>query len=268
MIWQIQHPPEDRDLLRILWRFDRSQPVQEYRLCTVTYGTTSAPYQACRVLQELALTSQASLPLASEILRDRTYVDDISGGGPTLETALQSRDQLISLENDEESQLKILGLCWNPSQDYFHFLIRSVPNVQTKRQLASQIAKVFDPLEWLIPITVFARAIFRIVCQASFDWDDPLPSSIVQEWAQFAVSLPDLSKIHIPRFLSLPTSKIYLVGFADASERAYAAVVYFVTQSEDTVISLVMSKARMAPNETGYAPPSGALCCPPTCSYY
>ncbi|XP_073986146.1 uncharacterized protein [Rhodnius prolixus] len=178
MFRQIQHPPEDRDLLRILWRFDTSQPVQEYRLCTVTYGTTSAPYLACRVLQELALTSQASFPLASEILRDRTYVDDISGGGPTLEVALQSRDQLIQLlsqaqielrkwasnqpqllnkipseyllpamssvclENDEESQLKILGLCWNPSQDYFHFLIRSVPNVQTKRQLASQIAKV------------------------------------------------------------------------------------------------------------------------------
>ncbi|XP_073995566.1 uncharacterized protein [Rhodnius prolixus] len=153
----------------------------------------------------------------------------------------------VSLENDEESQLKILGLCWNPSRDYFHFLIRSVPNVQTKRQLASQIAKVFDPLGWLIPITVFAHAIFRIVCQASFDWDDPLPSSIVQEWAQFAVSLPDLSKIHIPRFLSLPNPTCYLVGFADASERAYAAVVYLVSQSEDTVISLVMSKARMAP---------------------
>ncbi|XP_073986084.1 uncharacterized protein [Rhodnius prolixus] len=281
MFRQIQHPPEVRDLLRILWRFDSGQPVQEYRLCTLTYGTTSAPYLACRVLQELALTSQASFPLASEKLR--TYVDDISGGGPTLEAALQSRDQLIKLlsqaqielrkwatnhpqllgeipsenllpamssvclENDEESQLKILGLCWNSSQNYFHFLIRSVPNVQTKRQLASLIAKVFDPLGWLIPITVLARAIFRIVCQASFDWDDPLPSSIVLEWAQFAVALPDLTKIHIPRFLSLPTSEIYLVGFADVSERAYAAVVYLVSQSDDTVISLVMSKARMAP---------------------
>ncbi|XP_073995563.1 uncharacterized protein [Rhodnius prolixus] len=153
----------------------------------------------------------------------------------------------VCLENDEEAQLKILGHCWNPSQDYFHFLVRSVHNVQTKRQLASQIAKVFDPLGWLIPVTVFARAIFRIVCQASFDWDDPLPSSIVQEWAQFAVSLPDLSKIHIPRFLSLPNPKRYLVGFADASERAFAAVVYLLSQSEDTVISLVMSKARMAP---------------------
>ncbi|XP_073986068.1 uncharacterized protein [Rhodnius prolixus] len=283
MFRQILHPPEDRDLLRILWRFDTSQPVQEYRLCTVTYGTTSAPYLACRVLQELALTSQNSLPQAAEILKDRTYVDDISGGGPTLEAALKSRDQLIRLlsqaqielrkwasnhprllekipldhllpamssvclENDEESQLKILGLCWNPSQDYFHFLIRSVPNIQTKRQLASQIAKVFDPLGWLIPITVFARAIFRVVCQASFSWDDPLPSSIIQEWSQFAVTLPELSNIRIPRFLSPSTPKLYLTGFADASERAYAAVVYLVSLSEETVTSLIMSKARMAP---------------------
>ncbi|XP_073979979.1 uncharacterized protein [Rhodnius prolixus] len=277
-------PKLQLDIWKVVTRFRVDKwPVQEYRLCTVTYGTTSAPYLACRVLQELALTSQNSFPQAAEILRDRTYVDDISGGGPTLEAALKSRDQLIRLlsqaqielrkwasnhprlleripldhllpamssvclEKDEESQLKILGLCWNPSQDYFHFLIRSVPNIQTKRQLASQIAKVFDPLGWLIPITVFARAIFRVVCQASFSWDDPLPSSIIQEWSQFAVTLPELSNIRIPRFLSPSTPKLYLVGFADASERAYAAVVYLVSLSEETVISLIMSKARIAP---------------------
>ncbi|XP_073990926.1 uncharacterized protein [Rhodnius prolixus] len=85
-----------------------------------------------------------------------------------------------------------------------------------------------------------------MVCQASFHWDDPLPASIVQEWSQFAVTLPELSIILISRFLSSSIQVSYLIGFADASERAYAAVVYLVSLSEEPVIGLVESKARMA----------------------
>ncbi|XP_073986088.1 uncharacterized protein [Rhodnius prolixus] len=69
----------------------------------------------------------------------------------------------------------------------------------------------------------------------------------MQEWSQFAVTFPELSNIRIPRFVSSSIPKLYLIGFADASERAYAVVVYLVALSEEPVISLVMSKARMAP---------------------
>ncbi|XP_026819200.1 uncharacterized protein LOC113557858 [Rhopalosiphum maidis] len=44
MYRQIEIHPEHRDYLRILWRFNRDQPIEEYRLCTVTYGTSCAPH--------------------------------------------------------------------------------------------------------------------------------------------------------------------------------------------------------------------------------
>lgn len=46
MYHQILVQPSDRDYLRILWRFLSSFPIDEYRLCTATYGTSATPSQA------------------------------------------------------------------------------------------------------------------------------------------------------------------------------------------------------------------------------
>jgi hypothetical protein len=51
---QITIHPQDRDLQRILWRNSLDDPIQEYQLPTVMYGTSSAPFLATRCLKELA----------------------------------------------------------------------------------------------------------------------------------------------------------------------------------------------------------------------
>lgn len=43
MYRQINIHPDGRDLQRIVWRTNESEPIQTYTLNTVTYGTTSAP---------------------------------------------------------------------------------------------------------------------------------------------------------------------------------------------------------------------------------
>lgn len=43
---QIVMDPIDPNYLRILWRFTTDSPIKEYRLSTVTYGTSAAPYHA------------------------------------------------------------------------------------------------------------------------------------------------------------------------------------------------------------------------------
>jgi len=53
MYRQVIVAPEDRDLQRILFRKDPTEQLQEYRLCTVTYGTKSASYLATRCLAEI-----------------------------------------------------------------------------------------------------------------------------------------------------------------------------------------------------------------------
>ena len=54
MYRQIRVAPEDTEFQRILWRDSSSDPIEDYRLLTVTYGTASAPYQATRCLIQLA----------------------------------------------------------------------------------------------------------------------------------------------------------------------------------------------------------------------
>ncbi|CAB0009902.1 unnamed protein product [Nesidiocoris tenuis] len=81
MFRQIRHPESDHDMLRIVWRNSSDEPIQDFALCTVTYGTTSAPFLANRVVQHLAEEGSVSHPTASRILREHTYVDDVHGGG-------------------------------------------------------------------------------------------------------------------------------------------------------------------------------------------
>jgi hypothetical protein len=54
MYRQVVIHPQDRDLQRILWRPSTEDPIREYQLTTVTYGTSSAPFLATRCLQKLA----------------------------------------------------------------------------------------------------------------------------------------------------------------------------------------------------------------------
>ncbi|XP_035204366.1 uncharacterized protein LOC118179296 [Stegodyphus dumicola] len=73
------HPPQ-RDLLRILWKDSVDAPVQTYKLNTVTYGTSNAPYLATRALKQLAIDESQNLPLASSFALNDFYVDDILFG--------------------------------------------------------------------------------------------------------------------------------------------------------------------------------------------
>jgi hypothetical protein len=57
--------PKDRDLLRIVWRNTTEDAVKDYRLTTVTYGTSSASFLATRCLNHLAIEGQQEHPAAA-----------------------------------------------------------------------------------------------------------------------------------------------------------------------------------------------------------
>lgn len=81
-------------------------------------------------------------------------------------------------------------------------------------------------------------------------WDDALPSQLNDRWLVIKQDLSVLSQITIPRwFNTLASSKVEIHGFADASQLAMGAVVYLVviSQSSDSLLSLVGSKTRVAP---------------------
>lgn len=74
-------------LQRILWRESPTEPIKEYELTTVTYGTANAPYLAIRTLKQLSIDEALNYPKASKIIQTDFYVDDVLSGANSLEEA-------------------------------------------------------------------------------------------------------------------------------------------------------------------------------------
>ncbi|UYV68107.1 hypothetical protein LAZ67_5003081 [Cordylochernes scorpioides] len=183
--YYMPHHPEDADYQSILWKPSPEEPVVDYRLLTVTYGTTSAPFLAMRTLQQLAEDEGHNYPGASRVTLNDFYVDDLLTGAQTIAEAKELIDQLKDLmkkggfhlrkwnsncheivshveEMNEERKInlekgaisKILGIVWDHVQDTFRVNITLPEEVVTKRDLLSNIARILDPIGFLSPTTV------------------------------------------------------------------------------------------------------------------
>lgn len=84
MYRQILVDPVDRDFQRILWRDNQNKSIQIWKLKTVTYGTTFAPFLAIRCLQQLALEEKSEYPLAYSAIINDFHVDDLLTGADDL----------------------------------------------------------------------------------------------------------------------------------------------------------------------------------------
>ncbi|GBN17173.1 hypothetical protein AVEN_29902-1, partial [Araneus ventricosus] len=140
---------------------------------------------------------------------------------------------------------------WNNCEDAFLFDISTSSTTEfTKRDVLSQIARLFDPLGLLGPVISKAKIFLQRLWLLQIDWSQKLPSDIAQEWSSFIASLSYVKNIKIPRFVLRPNPKeIILHGFSDASEKAYGAVIYVqsVCDSSDNNTFLLCSKSRVAP---------------------
>ncbi|GFY35316.1 integrase catalytic domain-containing protein [Trichonephila clavipes] len=240
MYRQILINPDQQDLQRIIWKHGLDAEILTYRLKTVTYGLSNAPFLAIRTLQQLAKDEKSRFPLASETLLYDTYMDDIVSGAPDLETAqqlqLQLKDALQScgmnlhkwssnspellnssssdvehsFSTDIDLSVKTLGISWKPFEDCF---------------------------------------VFKQLWQCKLDWDDVLPNSIANEWREFVTTLKCIEEVKINRFIMADNVRIVLQGFVDASEAAYGAVVYLqcFLHNSAAKVSILASKSRVAP---------------------
>ncbi|UYV80658.1 hypothetical protein LAZ67_19001272 [Cordylochernes scorpioides] len=218
MYRQIRIHPEDADYQRILWRPSPEEPVVDYRLLTVTYGTTSAPFLAMRTLQQLAEDEGQNYPEASRVTLNDFYVDDLLTGAQTIAETKELIDQLKDLmkkggfhlrkwnsnchemvshveEMNEEKKInlekgaisKILGIVWDHVQDTFRVNITLPEEVVTKRDLLSNIARIFDPIGFLSPTTVALKIIMQELWRdLSVEKRQLNPSSI---WADLTAGL-------------------------------------------------------------------------------
>ncbi|GFW58518.1 integrase catalytic domain-containing protein [Trichonephila clavipes] len=131
--WEIENvEPETKNnetiiyqlkLQRILWRKNMDEPIKMFELSTVTYGT-SAPFLATCMLKQLTLDKAENFPLGSSVVMSDMYIDDVLTGAETLLEAKELKNQLINIfAKGDSSEIKVLGVYWNPKDDCFSFRI-------------------------------------------------------------------------------------------------------------------------------------------------
>lgn len=276
----IEVHPDCRPLQQIIWR-DQTQPnsaIKCYMLNRVSYGTASAPYLATRCLKQIGLDCKD--PKISEIIIHDCYVDDFISGGDELSEVLRIRKQVtaelasagmpLRKWKSNEPQLlpetdqfssefnigctessKTLGLGWHSVHDKFYFSISpTIAKGNTKRDILSVIAQIFDPLGLISPCVILMKILLQKLWLQRLSWDDELPPEIKQAWREVVDTLPGLNSLRIPRRVICDSySSLELHIYTDASERAYGACVYVRSTNDEGEVSvhLLIAKSRVAP---------------------
>ena len=254
----------------------------------VTFEVSTSSFAANMAVKRNAIDYSHEYPMAAEVVQKSFYVDDCLTGAIDSKLALTLQRQLTELfarggfvlrkwnSNDpsvlekipvelrdscgvhtfpaDSQYSKTLGIEWNVSADQFRLSITKTPSSRTvtKRNLVSDVAKVYDALGLFSPISVKMKIALQRLWELKLDWDDPAPDYVIEVWSQWRKELPALATVFIPRCYSpvgFNASAVQLHRFSNASEDAYAGVVYLrlIDSSGKVHTTLVMSKTRVAP---------------------
>ncbi|XP_036347816.1 uncharacterized protein LOC118757186 [Rhagoletis pomonella] len=290
MYRQICVAPKHIDLQRIVWRRDPSLPIQDYRMLRVTYGVAAASHLAVRSLQQTAKYSHIC-EKASAVIHKDFYMDDLITGTSSKEELLLLQQSVSEILKEGGFELRkwpsncaelcekisnasktishyivdgenvhALGLVWNTAEDYLTFVVnwKKPPAILTKRTFLSDASTLFDPLGLLAPATIRSKMWFQEIWRNNVGWDDVIPDSTAMKWLAHRSELQLLSNLKVTRWIGSGAtgSLTELHIFADASERAYAAVMYARTLQPDgrVTVALISSKSKVAPLKTTTLP--------------
>lgn len=277
---------DDWRFQRLLYRFDPSDEIQVFEMTRVPFGLSCSTFLAVRTVHQLASDEGDRFPTAARVAKKDIYMDDLATSCLSAEDGIELSDQLIKLfaagdfelvkfssnspevmasippenrvsaavEFSPADQLKILGLHWVPADDVFTFSVSSQPRQCTKRNILSVIARLWDLLGLVAPVTLLAKLIVKSLWNQHMDWDDTPPQHIVDLWQKFEAELPLLQNIKLPRHVGVTDEcVISILGLADGSEVAYGGVVYmhvYFPKMDKTVMNLVCAKSRVAPSKS------------------
>ena len=273
----VQLHNDDQDFTRFLWLSNPDDPESEfevYRFKVVPFGSASSPFMLNATLH-LHLKSQ-NLEIADDMLQN-IYVDNVISGGTTEESVMQyfrKARAIMSEANfnlrswasnspklqdtvqeervaDTNQVVNLLGLHWDTSTDQISFIPKRIDSATdsavTKRRVLQCSSRIFDPLGILSPVSIRAKLFMQELWQKNVGWDEPLEQSVRDKWSSIVDDLLKAAHVSISRryFTTDQDCNIQeLHTFADASLKAYGAVVYLQQGSQ---VSFVIAKTRVAP---------------------
>ncbi|MBA4719446.1 MAG: hypothetical protein HRO68_10280 [Nitrosopumilus sp.] len=180
-------------------------------------------------------------PLQGPCNLDETYAESTLGCAQTMGPTEQA----------------VLGVKWDVATDRLIFSVSEISALAddketTKRRVTSVVGKFYDPLGFLSPVVVKFKMFFQELCEEGLEWDQTLGEDLLRKWQLLLASLQEAPIFSIPRyFLGGTDTQVIshsLHGFCDASKKAYAAVIYLVTQTNSGPrVTFLVSKTRVAP---------------------
>ncbi|XP_031639935.1 uncharacterized protein LOC116351917 [Contarinia nasturtii] len=288
MFRMVRIHPSQWDLQRIFWRESPNEKLREYHVTVVMYGLASSTFEAVRSMIQCARDYAKSHPNAADIIINCFYMDDGLWGADTIAKLKQLCMQVeyvlkqggfslakwasnsISIEKEMHAELtnavemdkdltlkvkeaKVLGIRWLKESDELTISVQAYAHKEkcTKRDIISEIAKLYDPNGYVAPVVIVAKMLMQDIWkQRDLSWDKLIPESFQIRWNEFTQNLCDLSKFRIPRWLKMyEQSKIQIHMFCDATIKAYGAVIY--TRTIDTLgvihCTLFTAKSKVAP---------------------
>ena len=295
------HEPH-RNYLRFIWHEenDLTKPLVDFRMTVHVFGNTASPAVATYGLRKCVEDKDQDV---IDFVNNNFYVDDGIISCDKVDTAvslikrtqdaLQKEGRLrlhkivsnskavlekfnsedlasnlkdLDLASDDLPMQRSLGLSWNITSDTIKFQISSESKPYTRRGVLSTINSIFDPIGFAAPVVIRGKLLLREMLSSSktFDWDDPLPESLMIQWKEWITSLVDLQDLDIPRmycgtsFKAASCREIHI--FSDASKEAIGAVAYLkLLDNELCQTSFVLGKAKVAP-ASGHTIPRLELC--------
>ena len=132
-----------------------------------------------------------------------------------------AKTSLKQTELSDDEGTKVLGLTWNTETDTFIFnlensVTKALEAPVTKRTILGMIAKIYDPLGLITPITSPLKVFLQKLFQANKQWDETLSDDLANEWNSLLSRIEHSRKISIPRY--------YFGNFTDKPPRAAATI--------------------------------------------
>ena len=275
---QVGLDEKDRDCCRFFWPkdpLDSNSEIITYRFKVVLFGSTASQFLlnstlkfhldkigdsvAKQVLRNIYIDNlQNTFKSEAELIEFYHKVTDHMHSGGFKLKQWQTNSHALNSILPEGQKLadnisNILGLRWNTNTDNL-VIPKFVPKfnesqVITKRQIVSEAARVFDPLGFLLPLSVRAKFILQNIWKEQISWDSVVSESIFRDWTTYVKDLTTIGDYSFPRKIADFREPILHI-FSDASTKSYGSVAYFV---EDRNVEFIIAKSRLVPLKS---PPS------------
>lgn len=182
---------------------------------------------------------------------------------PEVMTALHSAQTNLekNLNLSDSYTTKVLGMSWCTNSYTFRYSVSTCASITktceteytpTKREVLRVLMSIFDPLGLLSNFLIFLKIVLQDIWRSGIGWYDKLEAAELKKWRMWTSQLEHVATIQIPRCLTSDILRkngtLQLHTFVDASEKAYAAVVYVRYKTSDEFkCMIVAAKTKVAP---------------------